>query len=51
MNAYLIQRIQVHSNQNKILFQLAEMVKDRLVYRFDDERVCIFATGGHYENL
>ena len=25
--------------------------KDRLVYRFDDERIYIFAIGGHYENL
>lgn len=24
--------------------------KDRLVYKFDDKRVYIFAIGGHYEN-
>ncbi len=25
--------------------------KDRLIYRFDNERIYIFAIGGHYENL
>ena len=24
--------------------------KDRLIYRFDDERIYIFAIGGHYDN-
>jgi toxin YoeB len=24
--------------------------KDRLIYRFDDERIYIFAIGGHYED-
>jgi len=23
--------------------------KDRLIYRFDDERIYVFAMGGHYE--
>ena len=25
--------------------------KDRLIYRFDDEAIYIFAIGGHYDNL
>ena len=24
--------------------------KDRLIYRFDDERIYIFAIGGHYDD-
>jgi toxin YoeB len=25
--------------------------KDRLIYKFDDESIYIFAIGGHYDNL
>ena len=25
--------------------------KDRLIYKFDDERIYIFAIGGHYDQL
>ena len=25
--------------------------KDRLIYKFDDEAIYIFAIGGHYDNL